>query len=284
MSKAFVIKNKEGKYLAVSSSDYERYWTTIDFAHYFRFLNGTHDAKAEAEDYRNTRYPECEVVEITIAEGDLEQQLAEKDQEIKQLTSIEKDNKEYIRKLESTLDTYAKRTPIMSQVKIRNLQVDVEELKLELEKKNKEIAELKKPKKYVYNCLSFVSNSDATEVAKYIEDLHQTIAQNNEELDEYVKRIAELEREVAEKDKEVDITKKLLESYKQQCHNFLENEEKVRHYVCEDIRELAKNYVEMPICENCGEQIVLNDVVLTGNDLVEILNQIEKEGKDDNNI
>ena len=72
--KAFVIKNKEGKYLAVSSGNYERYWTTIDFAHYFRFLNKTHDAKQEAEEFRNTRYPDCEVVEITISEGDLEQE------------------------------------------------------------------------------------------------------------------------------------------------------------------------------------------------------------------
>lgn len=73
MSKAFVIKNKTGEYLAVSG-DYEHYWATIDFAHYFRFLNGTHNAKQEAEEFRDGRYPNCEVVEITIAEGDLEEE------------------------------------------------------------------------------------------------------------------------------------------------------------------------------------------------------------------
>lgn len=74
--KAYVIKNKEGKYFSVADNyNYEHYWTTLDFAHYFRYLEG-HDAKAEAEDYRNTRYPDCQVVETTIAEGDLEQQLA----------------------------------------------------------------------------------------------------------------------------------------------------------------------------------------------------------------
>ena len=73
--KAFVIKNKEGKYLGVSSNNYEHYWTTIDFAHYFRFLSGTHDAKQEAEEFRDGRYPDCEVVEITIAEGDLEKEI-----------------------------------------------------------------------------------------------------------------------------------------------------------------------------------------------------------------
>ena len=73
--KAYVIKNKEGKYFGVANNyNYEHYWTTLDFAHYFRYLEG-HDAKAEAEEYRNTRYSDCEVVEITIAEGDLEQQI-----------------------------------------------------------------------------------------------------------------------------------------------------------------------------------------------------------------
>lgn len=187
MSKAFVIKNKEGKYLAVSSSDYERYWTTIDFAHYFRFLNGTHDAKAEAEDYRNTRYPECEVVEITIAEGDLEQQLADKDKEIRQLTSIEKDNKEYIRKLENTLDTYAKRTPIMSQVKIRNLQVDVEELKVQLEEKDQEIKELRSCRdRLAYTIDTYIFGTHNTEQCKK-EFEHQIREQVCEEIKERLK-------------------------------------------------------------------------------------------------
>lgn len=73
--KAYVIKNKDGKYLDVCSSDYSHYWTSIDFAHYFRYLTN-HDPKQEAEDFKNRKYPDCEVVEITIAEGDLENKLA----------------------------------------------------------------------------------------------------------------------------------------------------------------------------------------------------------------
>lgn len=83
--KAYTIKNKEGKYFGVANSyNYEHYWTTLAFAHYFRHLEG-HDAKQEAEEFRDERYPDCEVVEITIAEGDLEEQLAEKDKEIEEL-------------------------------------------------------------------------------------------------------------------------------------------------------------------------------------------------------
>lgn len=83
--KAYVIKNKDGKYFGVANNyNYEHYWTTLDFAHYFRYFEG-HDAKTEAEEYKNTRYPDCEVVEITIAEGDLEHQLAEKNKEIERL-------------------------------------------------------------------------------------------------------------------------------------------------------------------------------------------------------
>lgn len=103
---------------------------------------------------------------------------------------------------------------------------ELAELEMEVAEKDKEINKLKEPKKYVYNYLSFVSNSDATDVDKYIEDLHQTIAQNNEELDEYVKKIVKLkermedkdkvikslEQQLAEKDKEIEHLKDCNES------------------------------------------------------------------------
>lgn len=73
--KVYVIKNKDGKYLGVCSSDYSHYWTSIDSAHYFRYFPN-HDPKQEAEDFKNRKYPDCEVVEITITEVDLEYQLA----------------------------------------------------------------------------------------------------------------------------------------------------------------------------------------------------------------
>lgn len=50
----------------------------------------------------------------------------------------------------------------------------------------------------------------------------------------------------------------------------------VRKEVCEEIRDLAGNYFELPICHNCGE-LSNDDVVLTGNDLTEILDQIQGE-------
>ena len=47
----------------------------------------------------------------------------------------------------------------------------------------------------------------------------------------------------------------------------------VRKEVCEEIKDLAVNYFELPCCDNCGETNY-DDVVLTGNDLTEILEQI----------
>ena len=54
-----------------------------------------------------------------------------------------------------------------------------------------------------------------------------------------------------------------------------DNEKQVRKQVCDEIRELAENYFNLPICYNCGETSN-DDVILTGNDLTDILEQIEK--------
>lgn len=48
----------------------------------------------------------------------------------------------------------------------------------------------------------------------------------------------------------------------------------VRKEVCEEIKDLAGNYFELPYCDNCGETNN-DDVILTGNDLTEILDQIQ---------
>ena len=50
--------------------------------------------------------------------------------------------------------------------------------------------------------------------------------------------------------------------------------------VCEKIRDLAESYCEISLCENCGEQ-PYNDIILTGNDLAEILDQIQKEAENE---
>lgn len=55
-----------------------------------------------------------------------------------------------------------------------------------------------------------------------------------------------------------------------------DHDKQVRKKVCEEIRDLAGNYFELPICYNCGEASN-DDVVLTGNDLTEILDQIQGE-------
>ena len=48
-----------------------------------------------------------------------------------------------------------------------------------------------------------------------------------------------------------------------------------RKKVVQEIRDLAGNYFEMPYCDACGNTDY-NDVVLTGNDLTEILDDVER--------
>lgn len=62
----YAIKNDKGEYLAIGQ-DYKHYWTTIDFAFFFRELP-SHNPKKEAEDYRDIRYPYCKVVKVEIKE------------------------------------------------------------------------------------------------------------------------------------------------------------------------------------------------------------------------
>ena len=62
----YAIKNNKGKYLGIGQ-DYKHYWTTIDFAFFFRELP-RHNPKKEAEDHRDNRYPDCKVVKVEIKE------------------------------------------------------------------------------------------------------------------------------------------------------------------------------------------------------------------------
>lgn len=64
--KAYVIKNKVHAYMGVDCDGFFR-WSSIDKAKVFA-------NKTLAEKYINERFPKCEVVEITIAEGDLEKE------------------------------------------------------------------------------------------------------------------------------------------------------------------------------------------------------------------
>lgn len=75
--KAFVIKNKEGKYYEGLS---EKWYDSLDRCTYFK-----NKESAEYERKKLLKLKNCEIIEITVAEGDLEQQLIEKDKEIEEL-------------------------------------------------------------------------------------------------------------------------------------------------------------------------------------------------------
>lgn len=62
----YAIKNNSGKYLAIGQL-YEHYWTTIDFAYFFRELP-RHNPKELAEEFRDNHYPNCKVVKVEIKE------------------------------------------------------------------------------------------------------------------------------------------------------------------------------------------------------------------------
>lgn len=62
----YAIKNDKGEYLAIGQG-YEHYWTTIDFAFFFRELP-RHNPKKAAEDFRDNSYPDCKVVKVEIKE------------------------------------------------------------------------------------------------------------------------------------------------------------------------------------------------------------------------
>lgn len=76
MSKAFVIKNKEGKY--PDDTQFQPFFTTKDICKTTLYKNFEEAQKARRSEF-------YKVVEITIAEGGLENELAEKDKEIEKL-------------------------------------------------------------------------------------------------------------------------------------------------------------------------------------------------------
>lgn len=132
MSKAFVIKNKEGKYLAISSNGYEHYWTD-DIFHSYRFipLSESHDIEAETEEYRDIHYPDCEVVPITIVEGDLEQENKQlKEQHDLLIDGFQKERENLCKQIKQESDA---RERFVEKVK---------QLKEELAEKDKEIEKL----------------------------------------------------------------------------------------------------------------------------------------------
>lgn len=102
--KAYVIKNKEGKYFA-GFDNYNVFVTEKDITNAVMYRADRYE-KYELEN--SPEFEDCEVVEITIAEGDLEKQLAEKDKEIKRqqknalvaLNKLNDENKELKKEIE----------------------------------------------------------------------------------------------------------------------------------------------------------------------------------------
>ena len=81
--KSYIIKSKEGLYL---SKYYNYDYSRVD-GYYKRvcWTNNLLNAKIFKKEPILKNESDCEVIEITIAEGDLEQQLAEKDKKIEEL-------------------------------------------------------------------------------------------------------------------------------------------------------------------------------------------------------
>ena len=62
----YAIKNDEGEYFAISQNS-KHFWTTLDFAYYFRELT-CYNPKEMAEEFRDNHYPDCKVVKVEIKE------------------------------------------------------------------------------------------------------------------------------------------------------------------------------------------------------------------------
>ena len=63
----YAIKNDNGEYLAISNQDFSRFWTTIEWAYYFRDIDGSL-GKENAESLRDREYLDCKVVKVEIKE------------------------------------------------------------------------------------------------------------------------------------------------------------------------------------------------------------------------
>jgi len=120
--KAYVIKNKEGKYwqwLFNDEPDWEEELYNA-FLHYSK-----EDAKRNIIDWQ---LKDCEVVEITIAEGDLEQQLADKEVKIEVL---ERDADNLYRTLEEANEELADKDKEI--VELRQTIIDLYNTNINLE-------------------------------------------------------------------------------------------------------------------------------------------------------
>lgn len=239
--KCYVIKNKEGKYLSIASQNYEHYWTTLDFAYYFRFLPNV-DAKELADDFKNSRYPDCEVVEITIAEGDLEKDFVSKNYhdvvvENYKIALNDFGNEQTVN--ENLLQQLAEMTEKYNACQeARKLEAefnsqDKKELKQQLAEKDNEIEALE-------------------EETKMLESWKETYYENWQKAKKELEEMRFRERNLGG----------LIEKVSSK------GQQEIRHQVCEEIREFIK-----PV--RCSTDEYGEDIVWA-QDLREFLEQVEK--------
>lgn len=106
--------------------------------------------------------------------------------------------------------------------------------------------------------------------AHYSEHLEQENAQLKQQLAEKDEKIKSLTFNLKEKEMEFSVMQDFI---KRNTLAF----DKLRHEICEKIRNLAGDYFEFPICESCGETLFASsDVIMTGSDFEKILQEVEK--------
>ena len=114
---------------------------------------------------------------------------------------------------------------------------------------------------------------DKTYIVKQLNDPNDYVIR-----EDYIKleqRNKQLEEQLSEKNKEIED----LKFEKRNLGGLIEKvsskgQQEIRKQVCDEIRELAHNYFEYVLCEECGNNID-NDTYLSSKDLKEILDQIE---------
>ena len=89
-----------------------------------------------------------------------------------------------------------------------------------------------------------------------------------------------LEQQLTKKDKEIKELKAKLETaeYWNKKYDDLQSQkdiQTIRKQVCDEIRNLAHNYFELVICDNCGNPID-DDCYMSSTDFCKILEQVEK--------
>ena len=107
-------------------------------------------------------------------------------------------------------------------------------------------------------------------VVEFIEKLEET---HKKEIQELQAKVNELEEGI--KNNKTANTSKLVELFDNENKQLKHQLQAQRKQTVKTIKDLAGDYFEFDVCEQCGKQ-VHNDVILTGKDLTEILDRVER--------